>query len=203
MFNLPFYYETFSYRDAGALLTSLNESQDIAEVMTTFVASENDILAAGGGKSLIAQRLNNALLRRGWRERSYRIEMEHEGQCYPIDTHRIDAIKGRVALEIEWNNKDTFYDRDLSAFRLLYSANIIDCAVIITRSSKLFSYFEKLVRTKKLSPDKFVTTTTHFDRLIPRLISGGSGECPVFGIAITEECFKNELPLSHELISFA
>ena len=29
-------------------------------------------------------------------------------------THKVDCFKNKVALEIEWNNKDPFYDRDLN-----------------------------------------------------------------------------------------
>ena len=40
-------------------------------------------------------------------------------------THRIDCFKNHVALEIEWNNKDPFYDRDLNNFRLLFDLRAI------------------------------------------------------------------------------
>jgi len=31
-------------------------------------------------------------------------------------THAVDCFKNRIALEIEWNNKDPFFDRDLNNF---------------------------------------------------------------------------------------
>jgi len=34
----------------------------------------------------------------------------------------VDCFKNRVAIEVEWNNKDPFYDRDLNNFRLLYDS---------------------------------------------------------------------------------
>lgn len=40
-------------------------------------------------------------------------------------THKIDCYKNRVALEIEWNNKDPFFDRDLNNFRLLFDSRAI------------------------------------------------------------------------------
>jgi hypothetical protein len=36
-----------------------------------------------------------------------------------------------VALEVEWNNKDPFYDRDLNNFRLLFDLQVIDVGVIM------------------------------------------------------------------------
>ena len=39
-------------------------------------------------------------------------------RSYESPTHEVDCFKNRVALEIEWNNKDPFFDRDLNNFRL-------------------------------------------------------------------------------------
>jgi len=39
-------------------------------------------------------------------------------------THKVDCFKNRVALEIEWNNKDPFFDRDRNNFRLLFDQRI-------------------------------------------------------------------------------
>lgn len=47
------------------------------------------------------------------------------------------CFKERVGLEIEWNNKDPFFDRDLNNFRLLFDLRVIDAGVIITRASHL------------------------------------------------------------------
>jgi hypothetical protein len=35
----------------------------------------------------------------------------------PVPTHKIDNFKNRIGLEVEWNNKTEFYDRDLNNFR--------------------------------------------------------------------------------------
>lgn len=32
---------------------------------------------------------------------------------------KVDCYKNRVALEVEWNNKPPFFDRDLNIFRLI------------------------------------------------------------------------------------
>ena len=42
-----------------------------------------------------------------------------------------------MALEIEWNNKDPFYDRDLNNFRLLFELRVVSVGVIVTRCASL------------------------------------------------------------------
>ena len=61
-------------------------------------------------------------------------------------THKIDCYKDRVALEVEWNNTDPFFDRDLNNFRLLFDLRAIDAGVIITRCTELQQIFNKLGR---------------------------------------------------------
>ena len=47
------------------------------------------------------------------------------------------AENGVIALEIEWNNKDPFYDRDLENFQRLHSEGAISIGVIVTRGRSL------------------------------------------------------------------
>ena len=97
-------------------------------------------------------------------------------------THKVDCYKNRIALEIEWNNKDPFFDRDLNNFRLLFDLRAISVGVIITRCDALQNIFDTIGRGKS-----FGASTTHMSKLLPRLIGGGGGGCPilVFGIRPT------------------
>jgi hypothetical protein len=56
-------------------------------------------------------------------------------------SHEIDHVKrfstGTFALEIEWNNKDPFFDRDLENFKRLHADGVISIGAIITRGSTL------------------------------------------------------------------
>jgi len=52
---------------------------------------------------------------------------------------------GTVALEIEWNNKDPFYDRDLENFKRLHADGVISVGAIITRGSSLQEGVRELV----------------------------------------------------------
>lgn len=42
-----------------------------------------------------------------------------------------------LALEIEWNNKDPFFDRDLENFKRLHAEGAISVGVLITRGASL------------------------------------------------------------------
>ena len=56
-------------------------------------------------------------------------------------SHEIDHVKvfsgGTIALEIEWNNKDPFYDRDLENFKRLHPESAISIGALITRGKVL------------------------------------------------------------------
>jgi hypothetical protein len=83
-------------------------------------------------------------------------------------------------LEIEWNNKDPFYDRDLNNFRLLFDLRAISVGIIITRRDELQSIFNELGRGSS-----YGASTTHMSKLIPRIEGGSGAGCPilVFGIS--------------------
>ena len=57
-------------------------------------------------------------------------------------SHEVDHVKryeglGSLAMEIEWNNKDPFYDRDLENFKRLHAEGAISVGVIVTRGKSL------------------------------------------------------------------
>lgn len=95
-------------------------------------------------------------------------------------THKVDCYKNRVALEVEWNNKDPFFDRDLNNFRLLFDLRAISVGVIITRCDHLQTIFNGLGRGSS-----YGASTTHMSKLLPRIEGGSGGGCPllVFGIS--------------------
>jgi len=103
---------------------------------------------------------------------------------YDSPTHEVDMFKNRVAIEVEWNNKTEFYDRDLNNFRLLFDLRVVDVGVIITRSDEL--------RTGGGIWKKFGASSTNVGKLIPRLEGGGGGGCPVLVFAITKKLYVKD-----------
>jgi hypothetical protein len=50
-----------------------------------------------------------------------------------------------IALEIEWNNKDPFFDRDLENFKRLHADGAISVGIIVTRGRSLQESMRALV----------------------------------------------------------
>ena len=175
-------YEVHEWRNAvGVLQTACpQEWADIQQALRAFRLHRSEILTAGGSRSSIVDHLERPLKDAGWIERHFATAIVVDGTQRDSPTHSVDCFKGRVALEVEWNNKDPFYDRDLNNFRLLFDLQVIDVGVIITRCSELQRIFNDLERGKS-----FGNSTTHMGKLLPRLKGGSGGGCPivVFGIS--------------------
>lgn len=165
-------YQVEEWRNATGVLQTAHpqEWQDVQDVLKAFEFRKNEILKGGGRKSVIAERIDSFLEGRGWVEKKFEtiIRVDEEETISP--THKVDCFKGRVGLEIEWNNKDLFFDRDLNNFRLLFDLRVIDVGVIITRASNLQAVFKGL--GKKVA-EKYGASTTHMDKLLPRIEGGG------------------------------
>jgi hypothetical protein len=103
-------------------------------------------------------------------------------------THKVDCFRNRIAVEIEWNNKDPFYDRDLNNFRLLFDLRAISAGVIITRCDELQSIFKELGRGAS-----YGASTTHMSKLLPRIEGGSGAGCPLLIIGISKKLYvENE-----------
>jgi hypothetical protein len=63
----------------------------------------------------------------GWIEKAFDTRIVVDKSEFAAPTRKVDCYKNRVALEVEWNNKDPFFDRDLNRLRhpgsLLYQAS--------------------------------------------------------------------------------
>jgi hypothetical protein len=109
-----------------------------------------EIIGSGGGKALFTQRLAGALEDQGWTSHSFKVEKIIDGLRKPYSTHEIDHVKsaknGKIACEIEWNNKDPFFDRDLENFKRLHADLVISLGIIITRGTSLQDNMKNVVR---------------------------------------------------------
>lgn len=99
-----------------------------------------------------------------------------------LDGHKIDYVKNRVAFDLEWNSKDQTFDRDLYAFGAFYQANIIDAAILITRSEELNDIFKSLDVMKK-----YGASTTWMGKLLYRINANRSNGCPVLALGIKKK----------------
>jgi hypothetical protein len=125
--------------------------------------------------------------------------VEHINRKNFLDGHKVDYVKNRVAFDLEWNSKDQTFDRDLYAFRAFHECDLIDAAVLLTRSGSLNLVFDKLgaeIDTEgrpiidkrgnhKLIKSKYGASTTWMGKLLYRLNAGRHGGCPVLALGIT------------------
>jgi hypothetical protein len=113
-----------------------------------------EIIAGGGGESKGTQRLRKALAALQWPKTTFTIEKRINGIPRESVSHEIDHVRSfgtgadlvRIALEIEWNNKDPFYDRDLENFKRLHADGAISVGIIVTRGKSLHENMRALVR---------------------------------------------------------
>ena len=179
-------YHVKEWRNATGILATAcpEEWHEIIEVLRAFRLHRSEVLKPGGRKSPIAHRIDGRFYDLGWEERKFDTKIEVDNVEHESPTHSVDCFKGRVGVEVEWNNKDPFYDRDLNNFRLLFDLRVIDVGVIITRASELQAIFKSLGKGSS-----YGASTTHHSKLWPRLEGGGGGGCPVLTFAITPELY--------------
>jgi len=111
---------------------------------------------------------------------------------FDAPTHAVDCLKGGVAVEMEWNNKDPFFDRDLNNFRLLFELRAIQFGVIITRAGELQAIFKELKKGTS-----YGKATTHHENLWPKVEGGGGGGCSVLTFAIKPINFEDDGPAAY------
>lgn len=174
-------YDCHEWKHASAILAHdfPSEWTDIIGLLENFRLKESWLTKGGGNKSPIAKWVDDFLGCRGWQEKQFRTAIEVDEARIDSPTHKVDCFKNRIALEVEWNNKDPFYDRGLNNFRLLFDLRAVSVGVIVTRSDGLQDIFNELNRGSS-----YGNSTTHMSKLLPRVEGGGGAGCPilVFGI---------------------
>jgi len=175
------HYEVHEWRHACAILKQdfPKEFDDLCDVLSRFRLFKSHIAVGGGRKSQVAEWIDSELAARGWVEKGFDTKIIVDQQEMNSPTHSVDCFKNKVAVEIEWNNKDPFFDRDLNNFRLLFDLRAISVGIIITRCDDLQEIFDSLGRGKS-----YGASTTHMSKLLPKIEGGGGAGCPllVFGI---------------------
>jgi len=170
---------------ASILQADFNEEwNDLMAMLAAFTLRRSDIVTPGGSQSKISAGIDAFFYSRGWHEHDFKIKVEADGVTKLAPTHKVDYFKNRIAIETEWNNKDPFYDRDLTTFRLLFELNVISVGIIITRATELQEIFVSLGRGAS-----FGNSTTHMGKLIPKLENRASGGCPILAFGIKSAAY--------------
>ncbi len=182
-------YELHEWRHASAILQADfgSEYADLCDVLTRFRLRKSALIVGGGRKSDIAGWIDSAFEAKGWKERHFDTKIVVDEAEIKSPTHKVDCFKNRVALEIEWNNKDPFYDRDLNNFRLLFELRTVSIGIIITRCDELQDVVEELGRGAS-----FGASTTHMSKLLPRIEGGGGGGCPILVFGLSRKLYVED-----------
>lgn len=183
-------YEIHEWKHAIAILNGdfPNEWKDLIDLLTAFRLNKSWISVGGGRKSQVSDSIDSFLYARGWVEKDFSTKIVVDESVMETPTHKIDCFKNRVALEIEWNNKDPFFDRDLNNFRLLFDLRAISVGIIITRCDELQDIFNGLGRGQS-----FGASTTHMSKLLPRIEGGSGAGCPVLVFGISKKLYVEDI----------
>jgi len=165
---------------------------DLLGCLEEFAVTVLELRTGGGNRTPFVIRFDTSLESRGWAKRSIEIGKTIDRvQVSMVRGHEIDMFAPGseaepypgIAVEMEWNNKDPFFDRDLLNFQALHREGALAVGIIVTRGAKLQRLIKPLVRNTR-GDEKFGESTTHWNKLVPRVNLGGGGECPLFLIGI-------------------
>lgn len=223
-------------RSASAVAKAVcpREFSEVLDVLRRFELTPEILLSPGGNRGSVPILIDSAFEELGWEEA--RVDIARQAYYFPghnaklsaennpssckeylvSDTYQtgysIDNVKGRVALDVEWNPKDGNLDRDFSAYRSWYEEGLIDVAFLITRiqadtknlAKKLWSAYLSThpeQRGKRQPVDYNTTTTSNFEKGAQRIIRGDVGTCPILMIGIGEAAW-NQLPWSGAVLKW-
>lgn len=123
---------------------------ELERALSTLELPITEVIGSGGGETKFTQRLRRSLASMAWKKHIFEITKTVDGVAKESTSHEIDHVrrsdKGVLALEIEWNNKDPFFDRDLENFKRLHAEGAISAGLLITRGASLQSALWNAVR---------------------------------------------------------
>lgn len=220
--GLPVGYRYAVTRYADVILQEAfrDRFDDLQQALDDFRPSLDELRAGGGGRTVFVRRFDESLSDMGeeglpegqrvWGKRNITIEkaIGFDDRARPVSRvrgHEIDMFGmgsitepfPGVAVEMEWNNKDPFFDRDLINFQALHREGAIAVGVIITRGPDLQDLISGVVRSKD-GGFKYSSSTTHWNKLEPRVNLGGGGECPLLLVGIEPERIDG-VALAHDV----
>ena len=161
-----------------------SEWNDVVAMLEQFTLKRSVIVKPSKNRSEVAMSIDTFFFARGWTKHTFEIEVLADGKSTLAPTHEVDNFRNRVAVETEWNNKDPFFDRDLTTFRLLFELNVLSVGIIVTRAKELQEIFRGFGTGSSKG-----NSTTHMAKLVPRLRNRASGGCPVLAFGIKKAAY--------------
>lgn len=168
--------------------------RDLNAVLSAFRIDVDELTKGGGSRATQTIRFDSLLHDRGWGKRTITIakliddRMIHSTRGHEIDMFGAGSAEDDypgIAVEMEWNNKDPFFDRDLLNFAALHREGALAVGVIVTRGPAFQRIAGPVIKTGPKSGNlKYGTSSTHWDKIIPRINLGGGGECPIIVVGI-------------------
>lgn len=150
LLDIGFQVEIHSHAEAILSVDFPDAVKELEAVVSGLSIPIEEIIGSGGGETQGTQRLRNGLANVGWKKLNFVVEKRINGVAREAISHEIDHVKafepGVVACEIEWNNKDPFFDRDLENFKRLHADGAISVGVIITRGTTMQDQMRDMVR---------------------------------------------------------
>ena len=146
-----FQIEFHSHAEAIIQVDFPSAVAELEEALNTATIPIEEIIAGGGGEAKGTQRLRRKLAELKWPKAVFTVERRINNVPRESQSHEIDHVREfedgtRIALEIEWNNKDPFFDRDLENYKRLHADGAISVGVIVTRGSSLHENMRAMVR---------------------------------------------------------
>jgi hypothetical protein len=158
-------YEVYFTRFADSIIDGhfRDAKEELREILTGFYIPEKDVIKGGGGRSVITQALAERLNSLDWAKKIIESSLHVGEKILPSKSHEVDHYKtfarGSIGLEIEWNNKDPFYDRDLENFRKVHQIGELSLGVIVTRGISLQAELLHVIERFLATLDPFDLTT--------------------------------------------
>lgn len=137
---------------AGAILSVDFQEQvgELEDSLLDFSIPVEELVGSGGGEAKSTQRLRNRLYKEKWKKHTFDFKLIVDGRETVSTSHEIDHVRrtdgGVLALEIEWNNKDPFFDRDLENFQRLHAQSAISIGVLVTRGTSMQDQMVGMIR---------------------------------------------------------
>ena len=112
-------------------------AKQLDDILVRSTIPVEEIVGSGGGETKGTQRLRRALHEHKWTKHKFEVRRTIDGVEREAISHEVDHVarfaNGTVALEIEWNNKDPFFDRDLENYKRLHADGAISLGILVTR----------------------------------------------------------------------